>query len=106
MGASGSLSHPVTCAQVQREPFLLLWPSRAPGTYALPPKPLNNGPFLPCLGMEMGTEALRGNGNTSTWAQELSVGEAQGKEGHIQPRLPDTAPPVPPCAGREPRGSR
>lgn len=107
VGAAGSPSQPATCgAWGQREPFLLLQSCRAPSAHALPPKPLNNGPFVPCLGTETGTEALRGSGNSGSGAQAPSGWMARGKEGHIQPGLPDRAPSVPPCAGGEPRGSR
>jgi len=78
------------------------FPPPPPSARTLPPKPLNNGPFLPCLGMETGTKALRGSGNAGGGAQAPSAWEARGKEGHAQPVLPDTAPSVLPCAGWEP----
>lgn len=77
-------------------------PTELPSAHAFPPKPLNNGPFLPCLGMETGTEALRGSRNAAGGSQVPSAGEVQGKEGRFQPGLPDTAPSVLPCASGEP----
>ena len=81
-------------------------PVELPVAHTLPPKPLNNGPFLPCLGMETGTKALRGSRNAGGRTQAPSAGEARGKEGHVQPGLPNTAPSVLPCSGGEPGGSR
>lgn len=62
-------------------------PTEFPGAHTLPSKPLNNGPFLPCLGTETG---IKGQ-----WECRWQGPSTQrGKEGHAQPEVPSTAPSV------------
>lgn len=54
--------------------------------HTLPSKPLNNDPFLPCLGTETG---IKGQ-----WeCRWQGPGSQHGQEGHAEPGVPNTAPP-------------
>lgn len=61
----------------QKEPFQ---------PHGVPSKPLNNGPFLPCLGTETG---IKGQ-----WeCRWQGPGSQRGQEGHAEPGVPNRAPP-------------